>query len=274
MTREFFEDNRDYLFCPNSECNAKIEYCSGNKRTFFRTAKAIVNGEEVIERHIEHCSYGLDHDQTSSPHIIYDPSLEVEISDKHLHDSLKRAFKKHKDPEFGKKNPSDKSKGVKSNRKSNDIEVRGKATISSSTNTAEATSTREPRINQRNVDDIKPRDYGEVVTVFGKIIAVHEFDNYYSLELETKDNKKARVFFGEQYKVNNAVQYEQLIYYKPFVESFFNNGVDCYGSFTGQIVNETDKGYEISVYISKYQAICIQENFHYQIYNQFNSKKY
>ena len=42
MTRDFFENNRDFLFCPNKECNAKIEYSPWSKNVYYSRIVALI----------------------------------------------------------------------------------------------------------------------------------------------------------------------------------------------------------------------------------------
>ncbi len=53
MTKEFYQENSEYLYCPNQNCNANIEYCEGKRHKYFRTAKSKVVGESIVERHID-----------------------------------------------------------------------------------------------------------------------------------------------------------------------------------------------------------------------------
>lgn len=265
MTKSFYLENQEYIFCPNSACNANIEYCSGPKLTFFRSKRSIVNGVKIIAQHIEVCRYGIDHDAEFVPRTKYDPSIQVGLSGKHIKDSLMRPFKKHKDPEFGKPN----NKKPKSKKKSKSrigvdgkqIVIKGKISLTQ-TSGEEESKTRESILFQRNINDIGTRDFGEVRTVFGQIVDINRADNHYSIELSMEGGKKGRVYFGEQFRVLNEVQFSQLDAYMSYYKKMENKNKAVYGSFIGEIVKDK---YDVSVYVSMYTGICIDEKYHYDI---------
>ncbi len=263
MTKEFFAENHEHIFCPNPECDANIEYCSGDKLTFYRSKRSIVNGVEIIDQHIEGCRYGIDHDGVFEPRAQYDASIQVGLSEKHLKNSLMRAFKKHNDPEFGK--PKNRPKSKSKTRTSIGLDngetiVKGKINVGIIDN--DETSKREPTLFQRNINDIGPRDYGEVRTVFGKILSMNKANGYFAIELDMEQGRKGRVYFGEQFRVLNEVQYSQLDAYKTYFEMKDNKVHEMYGSFVGEIVKDE---YDVSVYVSQHLGVCIDEKYHYDI---------
>lgn len=264
MTKKFYAENQEFIFCPNPSCEANIEYCSGKERTFYRSKRSIVEGVEIIDQHIEGCRYGIDHEGVFAPRPQYDPSIQVGLSEKHLKDSLMRAFKKHKDPEFGK--PKNSSKGGRKSRSNiglnnGETVIKGKINLSS-INDNDETVKREPSLFQRNINDIGPRDFGEVRTVFGKIQNMEREEGYFTIKLEMDNGKSGRVFFGEQFRVLNAVQFPQLDAYKTYFELLKRKNDEIYGSFVGEIVKDD---YDVSVYVSQHLGVCIDEKYHYDI---------
>lgn len=264
MTKDFYLEHQQDIYCPNPECDANIEYCSGKRLTYFRSKKSIVDGEQVIEQHIEGCEYGIEHDSSHEPRTKYDSSIVVGLTEKHLKNSLLRAFKKHNDPEFGKpsKNTSDRAnKKSKSKIKNNQTIIKGKISLTATTDEDEIKN-RAPSLFQRDINDIGPRDFNEVRTVFGQIVEARKENNYFYLEIKMKNGKKGRIYFGEQYRVLNEVQYGQLGFYEDYLSIRKKSSEEIYGSFVGEIKKDE---YDVSVYVSRYDSVCIDEKFHYDI---------
>ncbi len=268
MTKQFYNQYREFIFCPNPDCDAKIEFAEGPKRKFLRTKKSIVNGEEIIEQHDENCLYAIMHDRTLGSRRRYDASILVGISDKHRDRALRRAFRKLKDPDFGKRENQAASERRKSKRSKVDEELplRGKLSLITPVND-DGKSPKESPLFQRNINEIGESDFGEVRTVSGFMADFVEEENYKYIILENDIEKNARVFFGEYFRANNnEVQYGQLKFYKQYFEEKKQNGEEVAVACIGEIKKDD---YDISVVINNYKDIYIDELTHYQLISKY-----
>ncbi len=230
MTKELYHVIQNYLYCPNLQCNARIEYASGDKRTFFRTKRSIVNGENIIEQHITDCPYSVEHEDELTRRKKYDPSIYVGISDKHIDDALSRAYKKHIDPNYGKKkNIGDNTTKSRSRQSKQDDSsgIRGKASLTVAIEDNEK-KPKEPSIFHRNINDINEKDYGTVRTVSGEMIDFIITDKYKYITVKMDDGRSGRMYFGELFQVNNEVQYRQIDAYKSYLDKQKQGGKNVF----------------------------------------------
>lgn len=266
MTKDLFYKVQDNLYCPNPECNARIEYASGPKRTFFRTKRSIVNGEEIQDQHISSCPYFVEHDKNLRNRAKYAPDLYSSISEKHMKQSLVRAHKKYVDPEYGKKgeisNAKRKSKSTQSKQDKNLL--RGKATLVVTANEVDKKE-REASIFKRDINDITEIDYGQARIVIGEFEEFVIKDDYKYIKLKLKDNRKGRIYFGERFRVENRTQYEQIDNYKLYFE--WKKGKTIIISCFGEI---TKDDFDISVVMNSYKGILIDLKSHYEMLSFLN----
>lgn len=264
MTKERFKSIRENLYCPNMQCDARIEYASGDKKTFFRTKRSVVDGEKIVEQHIQDCPYSVEHELELKRRKKYDPSLYVGISDKHLNDALTRAYRKYIDPEYGKKQNTGgnktKSKSQQSKKDETSI-IRGKASLTTPVNDDEQNQ-KEPALFQKNINDISEIDYGTVKTVSGEMVDFIIEENYKYIELKLKDKRRGRIYFGEFFRVNNEAQYNQLDNYKLYFDKKSKYGKSVFVACVGEIKKDD---FDVSVVMSNYKGIKIDDRKHYQI---------
>ncbi len=264
MTKELFFQIRDNVYCPNHNCSAKIEYAEGTKRTFFRTKRSKINGEEIIEQHVEDCPYSVEHENDLKTKGIYDSSTYALLSEKHIKDALKRAYKQYVNPDYGKKNNTGdvtkKGKSTISKRDSNII-AKGKATLIDP-NGELGLDDKEPLLFHKKIDDISEKDIGQTRKVSGIMIDfVHETDYKY-IVIQMKDGRKGRVLFGEYYRDNNGPQYSQIDIYETYMKLQNSNMREVYVVSVGEV---TKDDYDVSIVMSKYYAIELDGKSHYDI---------
>lgn len=270
MTKSFFRENRENIFCPNELCNAKIEYCEGNKRTFFRTKRSRVEGEYVYEEHVEGCPYGIDHNLGHKPKTIYDPNIGYLIDDNHIKKSLERAFRQHKDPEYGKSKKRSKKRAKEPSNISTvkeEVITRGKGVIGvNEENSTGTENTRQPYLYQRFIDDIGEKDFDNSRLVKGNIIGFVYEDSYISILLETSTNLRARIFFSEQYRVDNPQPYEQIKYYEKYYNEQLALNQKVFIACAGDVKKDN---FDISVNVRSYKHINIDGKEHFELLRRY-----
>jgi hypothetical protein len=231
---------------------------------YFRTSRSKVNGETIIEQHIDSCPYGLDHSAVPTPRRIFDPTVGYLISDKHIQDALKRAFNQHIDPEYGK--PKKSSGGKRKNKtpiniQNSEVEIRGKALIGKS-DEDDVESTREPYLYQRFIYEITERDFDTSKLVKGIISDIMYNDNYITIRLHTTNGTQGRMYFSESFKVDNSQQFNQMKYYQNYLENQNNNGSEVFISCAGDVIKDN---YGISIYVKSYKHVMIDGMDHYTL---------
>lgn len=270
MTKEFYNLNKEYLFCPNENCTAKIEYCHGEKLEYFRTKRSIVDGEEIIEQHIDGCEFGLDHDKNPGPKTIYNPNLGFLVSDEHMKAALNRANKKHKDPEYGKpKNTGSKKRNVKNviRTKTDEVAIRGKAVLTQTDDSNTVEVEREPYLFQKYIDQVTESDYNTVKIIKGDLESLHFELNSITFKFRTVDGRMARVFFSESFKTRHPQHFDQLKHYKDYFDKVKQGGGDAFIACGGDVKYDN---YGISIYLEAINHFTINEMYHYDILREIN----
>ena len=270
MTKVFFKANKELLYCPNPLCNAKIEYCEGPDRVFFRTKRSKINGEEIIEQHIDDCPFGIEHQSDNGPKVIYDPNIGFLISDSHVLESMKRAYNQYVNSagEKGDKEKGAKGKGKKRNNevtintKSEDVVVKGKGVLGKQDNAEKAP--REPNLYQRFIDEISKKDFDNPRLVKGVVCEINYETNSITITLNTADGRTARMHFSEDFKVNNESQFIQMSAYKRYFDFKKSNKQETFIICAGDVKNDS---YDVSVQVRSYKHIFIDGMTHYELIN-------
>lgn len=268
MTKAIYKEKKEQLFCPNSLCSAKIEYCEGAVRVYFRTKRSKIDGKEIIEQHIDGCPYGIEHQTEKTPKVIYDPNIGFLISDNHVLESMKRAYNQYIDSANGKvsKGKSNQRKGNKRNNEVNigtnneDVVVKGKGVLGKQENTEK--SQREPNLYQRFIDDINKKDLGKPRLVKGVVSEINYKPNSITIALNTVDGRTARMHFSEDFKVNNEAQFIQMSAYKHYFDFKKTNNQETFIICAGDVTNDS---YDVSVQVRSYSHIFIDGMTHYQL---------
>lgn len=268
MTKVFFKANKELLFCPNPLCNAKIEYCEGPDRVFFRTKRSKINGEEIIEQHTENCPFGIEHQSDNGPKVIYDPNRGFLISDNHVLESMKRAYNQHVNYANGNKEKGTKGKGKKRNNevsintKNEDVVIKGKGVLGKQDNAEKAP--REPNLYQRYIDDISKKDFDNPRLVKGVVSDINYEINSITITLITADGRTARMHFSEDFKVNNESQFIQMSAYKRYFDFKKSNKQETFIICAGDVKKDS---YDISVQVRSYTHISIDGMTHSELIN-------
>jgi hypothetical protein len=266
---EYQEKYRGYLFCPNSNCNAKVIFAySELVKKHFRTNRSVRSQEGmIISQHIPDCEYSVEHVLAEQERRKRDPNLKIAISSKHMRDKLKSVHNDLVNPQKTKKEketlgkspkrPSSKSK-VNSERPAT-----GVAGIMS--NGAVEGSGREPSVYHRSVNALNDRDYFYTRAVDGYINDMVFGADYAYINLGRNDHKKARVLFSEAFRVNSPGV--DTLLYKNYIDINKKKGnvlLVCIGD-----VRKDD--YEISIVIDSWAALMIDGRRYYEMVNELQS---
>lgn len=272
MTKEFFKVNKEFIYCPNPLCTAKIEYCEGSSRMYFRTKRSVINGEKIEEQHIDDCPFGIDHTEKKGPKVIYDPNKGFLISDNHVLESMKRAYNQSINLANGIEGKNNKKKVNKSdnevniNTKKDDIIVKGKGVLGKQENIEQ--SSREPNLYQRFIDEITNKDFNNPRLVKGNVSRIIYEMNSITITLDTADGRKARMHFSEDFKVNNETQFIQLNAYQRYFDLKKINNQKTFIICAGDVINDS---YDISVQVRSYKHIYIDGMTHVQLIHFINN---
>lgn len=269
INKEYYNDNSEFLFCANRNCNAKIGYSEGPERRFFHTMPPHKNGNEITEQHITNCPYEIFRKKSNSSGVGGDGTTPVGITLEQRARALETGYRKALDPEYGKKKNSSKSKKNVVTKKDPDDkdEVKGKPTTRIVKTDDEGKKTRAKSLFQRDINEVGDSDYNQIRTVHGIMSSYAIGDNFKSITFYTHKGIKARVFFGEFFKVNYESQYNQIDYYFEYFDRAKAKGEDVIVVCIGDI---TKDDYDISIVVSDYHDISLNHKKHYEIFNIIN----
>lgn len=276
MTKDFFKKNREFIFCPNNSCNAHIEFSQGSKVTFFHTKRASIDGDNIIEEHDPDCIYGVEHNVGPKQNKIYDANIGFVIPNKQIKNALNRANTKHlkKDDESNLNSDINKTRKKKSKvaiKKSTGENVLvGKAVIGVVDSEEEQiVKPRNGSLFQKYVDDITTKDFNEPRIVKGNLEKIEYHESYITMKLVTSDGHPARIFFSEEFKVNNRQQFAQMAHYEKYIAKKNNNGEKPFVCCAGEIKEDY---YGISVYAKAHDHFTIDAFYHYDLLRSLESE--
>lgn len=270
MTKDKFAQIGEKLYCPNPNCNARIEFASGDKLTYFRTKRINHTVDNKDEQHIKGCPYGVEYDKNGKRKVKSSEELLVNITKKHMADCLELAFKRHIDPDYGKKNHykikngnSEKSKSHKTDDSKEPIKS-GKPSISNGVFITDEEKVRQPPIYQRTFDNLEQKDIDKIFAVNGIIDSIECENKYILIRCKTSDNKRAGIYIGEYFKANNEAQYEQIPNYVRYLEKQRLKGKEVFVACLGDVRNDSEL-FDIYVVIHGYEYIRLDNLGHFDI---------
>lgn len=272
ITDEMYKSTyKGYLFCPTPDCEAKIEFASGPKLTYFRTWKTKVVDGEILNEHLKDCTHYVERDAEEKARRRSDPDLYYKLSAEHIRAVLKRAYDREFNPDkYRKKDPID-SEGIKkrpSSRSRTDygLEPKGKAGLV--VDGAIAPVEKEPSVYRISIDDISDDNYNSVQCIYGYAVdMVISGDSYPYMVLTTNNNRNGRILFSESFAVNNQIQFDNIEVYKNYINAIIKTGRRPYVCCVGKI---TQDEYGNSVVVEDYQALRIDDKGYYQIISEIN----
>jgi hypothetical protein len=269
--RDYQEKYRGHLFCPNSNCGAKIIFASGAFLKYFRTFPVKTEEGKIISQHVADCDYSVEHEMEERVRRRRDPELRIAISSEHILRTLKRAHEKLVNPQKTEKGKDKEVSGTKQKRPSEKSKVSSDLPASgvpgTISNGASELTGREPSIYHRSVNDLSEHDYYYMRAVDGYIQDMILGDEYTYINLRRNDNKKARVLFSEAFAVNSPGINNTI--YKKYIDLCKEQGevpLVCIGDITRD-------DYEISIVIDSFEALMINGKRYYGIVNELHGNK-
>ena len=256
-----------HLFCPNPECNARIIFVSGNKRTYFRTWRAKVIKGEIVNEHIEDCPYYVEHELEERAIRRTDPNLYYRLSADHIRRVLRNAYDRQLNPDKFKKKveplEGTTKRASSKSRIDNSLQPRGRAGLGVDGALDEAE--KEPSIFRKSIDDVSEIDYSNIQCIYGSVEDIILDGQYPYITFLTKNNKNARVLFSEAFAVNNPAVFTNIKIYKQYIDFIKHGGGNPFICCIGKIIKDD---YEVSIVIEDYRALDIDRKGYYEIVNQ------
>lgn len=257
-----------HLFCPNRNCNARIIFASGNQLKYFRTHPARIDDGMVVNEHIDDCPYFVEHEIEERARRRKDPNILYSISQEHMRRVLKKAYERQVNPEKFKKDPQPPD-GVKKRASSatrTDLSLQPAGRAGLGIDGAVAGSEKEPSIYQKFIDDISDKDYLETQCIVGEVKDMVTGNDYTYINLNTKNNRKARILFSEAAAVNSPGM--KIGTFKDYIDFCNIEGQTPIICSIGRITKDE---YEISVVIEDYHAILINGMGYYGLLNTISA---
>lgn len=271
MTKKQYEEEyRGYLFCPNPKCDAKVVYASGDiYPPYFKTSPASVKDGEIYNEHIDGCYYSVEHEIEEKERLRKDPSFLISLSPDHighiLNDAFNKQFKKDGDGEEKKAGTDEKRKTPSSftdkNSKTKTAGVAGLATDG-----AKEPTEREPNVYKRDIDSINERDYDTVLCVTGFAEEMNFTPKFGYINLRSK-GKRARIFFNEAFTVNNEAQYPSFGIFKRYFEQLRAKDEEVFCCCVGKITRDE---YEVSVTPDYFNSFRMNNRNYYSLIRMFH----
>lgn len=247
LTRElYYEKYSGNLYCKEPGCTAKLHHVEMNNGSkFFRTNSGKDN------KHKDKCPSEVLYDGTTT--YLTGNGEAVEVSDRHIKETLDRRRKAHKDKLEGKKK-SYKPKEKKDNRKNKlppraigvdngvTVSINGKGKVSNDDRNTKGT-----KILGRTANEITKKDHGKVRCVDGYIRDIFIYDDYIQIEFMEKSEHKVFIEFGEAFKDNDISAFNGLKRIKDYIEYVKERGENTYCTCIGLVVKRNEK-FIIEVY--------------------------
>ena len=256
---------RGHLFCPNSNCNARVIFVSGEVRPHFRTWRAKVVDGEISDEHIEKCPYFVEHELEERALRRYNPDLIHKVSPEHISRVLKNAYDRQFNPdkfkpdkldEGSKKRPSSRS------RTNTSLAPRGRAGLGIE---GAEIAEKEPSIFRKSIGDVTELDYSSVQCITGFVDDMSFDKEYPYLTFEASGGKPGRILFSEAFAVNNRAQFNLLYIYKDYIDAIKNLGATPFVCVFGKIINDY---YGITIIIDAWNSILVDKKSLYAIHNE------
>ena len=263
---------KGYLFCPNQICEARISYASdkkGKKRTYFKTWQPNRQDGEIVDQHIEKCSYRVVRGRGESMGRI-DPNSYSELSQEHVKDVLRRAHEKLVNPDREKerkKSGSKKNKGLSTIIQVDDtLSTRGKLGLKVADM---PTKEKEPRVYSRSINEILDEDYASIKCVYGFVESMTLNTDSSFITLKEEKGRKARILFSEAFAVNNRAIFDNLSIFKDYIEAQKRKGQNPVACCLGQITRDNE--YEINIVFENIVSLAVDNKGYYRIVHDIQS---
>lgn len=214
ITRKlYFQKYRGYLFCPIEGCNAHLSFVEHKKNNhkFFRTWSK--------SKHRKGCPNEIEYDDEYAVNNNFKGKLLFNISDEHINKCLKRAYEQFNDKIVTIiRTPINKiyKKEIGKIKKLNgqpSLFNEGKELIEG----------KEPYILIRKYNDLDETDYGHVRCVFGYVHNMYLLNRHGYINLTGKIDNSIKIYFCEDFVVNNQVQFDHFNLIKTYIDECKKN---------------------------------------------------
>ncbi|MDF2943913.1 MAG: hypothetical protein K0S01_2771 [Herbinix sp.] len=208
LSREdYFKHFKDFLYCAETDCKAKLNFVQTKNNTkFFRTFPST--------EHKEGCPNEVNYDSEINHASQYD--TRINISDKHIHDVLERAFSKFW-------NNQKTTKGFHKKRENINKIVKGTTNGGSAAlfnEGIEAIGGKEPYIITRLYNQITEADEMQVRCIIGYVSSIQILSDIHAyINLTPKVENSVKVHFAEQFKANNEPEFEKMYIIQNYINS-------------------------------------------------------
>ena len=210
LTKEIYNQKyRNQLYCPTAGCTAPILFAEGPKLKYFKNVNQPQG--ETQNFHIPECAHYVEYDLNGKPHSKNTLMRAQPVTIDHIKNTLRHIYKKEHPDEYPVINISNKKKSSSKRVQPNtdtpkDVASGVDKNGLSPENTIRKTSLHIPN---KSINEISSADYSTATLpllegVFGYLssdIIFHNDTAY--IDLLRKDNKKARIFFSEEFNENS-----------------------------------------------------------------------
>lgn len=270
MNEELYEKISKHLYCPNPNCNARIQYVSGAKISpYYRTWKATIVDGDIKSQHIKDCQYSVEYEMAQKELQKKNSVKLALIDDNHIKRVLQRTYENT--VTSSNSNRKNKYKGNEKRKSSTRKSKIGKKTIMSQaglmSDGAKKTK-RQPNIYKAHIDDLESSSYDTIKCVFGNVKNIIVDTKYPQIEFITKNNKNARILINEAFKVNYSAIYDNINVFKWYFEKQKNENLDVFCTCVGKI---TKDDYEISIIWENANGLRFDNKSYYEIVNEMHN---
>ncbi|MCB2356895.1 hypothetical protein [Clostridium estertheticum] len=196
----YFSKYKGYLYCKEEECTAKLNFVDGNNRVkFFRTNPST--------NHKIGCPSEVNHDENAGETKKKSYENRLNINNKHMNDTLERAFKK-----FISGSASNGGVFNKKPKYINSIKIKGDNVGGNPElfNDGLDIIGRGPNISTRFFSNLEKNDEGQIRCVIGYVNSMQLMQRHGYINLTPKGQNSVKVHFAEYFVVNNESEFNNM----------------------------------------------------------------
>lgn len=245
---EYQEIYKGRLFCENPKCNAELVHNEWQKRKVIRYFST-----RPGSKHVRNCDNEIIHNGTK-PSTISIGNQGVNVSDKHIQDSLKDGFKKFYEQLHPSNTPKrEKSKNPKTRKKkvvpgTDDSELEGVLKeVAITDGTVASIRESEPYIYKRELSDINDKDKKQFREIHTLIYSMEVGAEETYIYVHGINNVKSCIYFGTPFRTQYEQEYGLLNTIKKYVDDNKKMGIELICNCFGELLPE-EKGYKIQIY--------------------------
>lgn len=206
--RQYYEEYRGHLFCPEDGCNAKLSFVQRKNNTkYFRTFPST--------DHKDGCPNEVEYDDIKDKVNLKSYDKRINLSNRHINDVLDRAFSKIMIKTFNIQRYRD---GKKKGNTKNNNSVGSSGVAELFNEGIDSERGREPYITTRFYSEITETDDKEIRCVIGYVANIQLLGNHGYINLTPKMEKSVKLHFAEYFVANNKTEFEKM----DIIESYIN----------------------------------------------------